>query len=211
MELFFNLILVIVLSFLVGIERVSMDPKLGIKPFMGIAIGGFITAWTASLFHSNTVFGLILFQFLIVVGIWGAAILMKLHPFDVEERILSVMVMWIMACVGLLIGMNNVALGGFFATMLIILLWGYEQIYPIFCPYIKQRFQLEIELHKIQSLELIEYLMKRFRFQIRRKQMTKTNHIHLEIDYFTFPMSHQLFIKKIKSEKGVGEIIRITS
>lgn len=111
--------------------------------------------------------------------------------------------MFVMMGVGLLVGSGLLVPA---ATLAIICLIYFLVSDKLVGSKVVSEYSLTIEVEKMAALSKVEDMLKKFQVYIHQKMIVKHDAIHIQLTYSTTQPTHSLFLKKLFTMDGLGEV-----
>jgi uncharacterized membrane protein YhiD involved in acid resistance len=204
-EFFVRCMLSLLLGGLIGLERELKNKPAGVKTHILICLGATaLTFLSIQMSHQGDP-GRIAAQIVSGIGfIGGGAIL---HSHKMIQGLTTASTLWAAASLGMLIGAGLMIPACLFtAVCLFILLFSYRLTTTKIST---QHYSMTIQLTKVHALPIIEDMLHHFEINVDSKTLTRKKNLYLELNYYTTPMTQHLFLKRLLSLHGVGDIQRI--
>jgi len=201
----FKCVLSLVLGSSIGIEREYKNKPAGFKTHVLITLGATILTHLSINLSGYGDPGRIAAQIVSGIGFIGAGTIMQSK--QVIQGLTTAATLWVAAAIGMLVG-AEMYLESTVVTIIITLFLLATQLFSK-TRQDKQSYSVSIEVKKHYAIEKIEQLIERFDISITNKMMVKSDTIHIDINYHATPLSHHLFLRRILSLKGIGDVIKL--
>ncbi len=195
----------LVLGGVIGLERELKHKPAGVKTHILICLGATaLTFLSIQMSHQGDP-GRIAAQIVSGIGfIGGGAIL---HSHKMVQGLTTASTLWAAASLGMLIGGGLIIPAFLFtAVCLFILLFSYRLTSAKVS---RSHYSMTIQLTKPQALPVIDDMIHHFDITIDSKILTRKKNLYLELNYYTSPITQHLFLKRLLSLNGVGDIHHI--
>ena len=206
---YFNFIVICVMSLImggaIGLEREYRQKPAGLKTHTLICIGAAVFTFLSDQFGYAGDPSRIAAQVVSGIGFIGAGTIMQSK--QVIQGLTTASTLWIVAAIGMLNGAGFIIPGAlltlFVAIFLLITSYFYRSKRE------REQYSLNIEIAKLQALDIIEDMIDKFDLNVEHKNLIRKDTLHLHINYTTTPLTQHLFLKRLFGLKDVGEIIKI--
>ena len=198
-------LLAVCLGAIIGLEREYTQKPAGLKTHVLICVGAAVFTHLSINFSEFGDPGRISAQIVSGIGfIGGGAIL---HSKRIIKGLTTAATLWIVTAIGMCVGAGfyipAASVTGIVAFFLISanLLRNTEEI--------KRHYSINIQISDPDTLEMIDDMIDKFELLIDQKNLKRKNGLFFELSYRCNSISHHLFLKRLLSLKGLGDIISI--
>ncbi|MFC1752065.1 MgtC/SapB family protein [Thermoproteota archaeon] len=204
-EFFIKCLISAIFGGAIGLEREIRHKPAGIKTHLLISLGATAITFLSMQFPNSEDPARIAAQIVSGIGFIGAGTILQSRR--IVQGLTTAATLWVTAAVGMLVGAGFYIQAGIVTGIILPFL-----IISQFFSKAKKEievYSITVEIIKMNALEVIEDMLRKFNIRVEHKSLVKNKHVHLEIEYRTNPLTQHLFLKKLFQLKGVGEIIRI--
>jgi len=206
LEFIITCFLGVILSIALAVSRPVKDKSLNIEVYIWMMLSAVLLVSLVS--HLGSLDNALLVSGILFVGIgiFSGVLLIKSPVLQAQ----SVILLWLVVVIGICIGLGHLLLSILITLIILCIFLALEGFRWTIQPYIKEGYLIAIEISNMKSLDAVDSVMRKLKLELIKKEIVKTDRIHLELTYFSTAATHKVFLRKLCSLKGVGEIIRIT-
>lgn len=202
-EFFVQCALSLIMGGLIGFEREFRSKPAGLKTHVLICLGSTALTFMSIQCAYNGDPGRIAAQIVSGIGFIGAGTI--LHANKSVQGLTTAASIWVVAAIGMLIGAGMVVPAAMMTGVVLAFLLLSRGLTAT--KYEVEHYSLSIEVSAIQSLTKIEDMIKQFDLRVENKVLTREKNLILTMSYLTSPLTHHLFLKRMLSLQGIGDII----
>ena len=194
-----------VLGAMIGLEREYKNKPAGIKTHTLICMGSAALTYLSFHFSPHGDPGRIAAQIVSGIGFIGGGTILQSKR--MVKGLTTAASLWVVASVGMLVG-AGFFLAGFLLAAVV------TSVLVYFRPFstaerLRKLYYVTIEINKIDAIERIGNLIKKFQLAAGRRSIIKKKRIYVELNYMATPVAHHLFIRRLFKIKGVTSVVSI--
>lgn len=202
-EFLVQCVLSLVMGSIIGFEREFRSKPAGLKTHVLICLGSTALTFLSIQCSYQGDPGRIAAQIVSGIGFIGAGTIM--HANKVVQGLTTAASIWVVAAIGMLIGAGLVVPAAM--VTVIVFLFMLFSIGLTASKYDTAHYSLSIEISAVQALTKIEDMIRKFDLRVENKVLSREKNMILTISYLTSPLTHHLFLKRVLSLQGVGDIV----
>jgi len=204
-EFFGICLLALCLGAIIGLEREYTQKPAGLKTHVLICVGAAVFTYLSIHFSEFGDPGRISAQIVSGIGfIGGGAIL---HSKRIIKGLTTAATLWMVTAVGMCVGAGFFIPAASVTAMVSIFLISANVFRN--SEEIKRHYSINIQISDPSVLEVIDDMIDKFELLIEQKNLKRKEALFFELSYRCNSISHHLFIKRLLSLKGLGDIISI--
>ncbi len=204
LEFFVQCMLSLMMGGLIGYERELRSKPAGLKTHVLICLGSTALTFMSVQMSFNGDPGRIAAQVVSGIGFIGAGTI--LHANRAVQGLTTAASLWVVAAIGMLIGAGLVVPAWVMTAVAFVFLILSRLITPN--KYGMNHYALSIEICAVQALSKVEAMIHTFDLVIESKLLKREETIYLSLSYSATPLTQHLFLKRLFSLPGVGEILK---
>ncbi len=194
----------VIMGGIVGLERELKHKPAGFKTHVMITLGSTSFAFASATIHMGDP-ARIAAQIVSGIGFIGAGTIM--HAQHSVHGLTTASTLWVAAAIGLLNGFGLIDYAGILSLIILGFFILADQV-TVHKPH-REPYSTTIQILDINVLPIIEDMIEKFEIRVTHKSLVKDQDIELKLNYATQPLTQHLFLKRLFTLEGVGEVIRI--
>ncbi len=198
-------LLAMVLGGIIGLEREFKLKPAGIKTHMLICLGATALTFLSFQMSFNGDPSRIAAQIVSGIGfIGGGAIL---HSHKMVQGLTTAATLWAAASLGMLIGAGYVFASCAFTLICLVILVFSTQMSST--KLIRKNYSVSMEIADPDVLSEIDLIIGHTEISVDSKILSRKKRLHLDINYYATPLSQHVFMKRILTLRGVGQVLYV--
>ena len=203
-EFFIQCMLSLLMAGIIGYERELRAKPAGLKTHVLIGLGSTALTFLSIQMSFDGDPGRIAAQVVSGIGFIGAGTI--LHANRAIQGLTTAASLWVVAAIGMLIGAGMIVPAWLLTCVVFVFLIVSRLVTPN--KYDMSHYALSIEISAVQALSKIEAMLHTFDIAIETKLLKRDKKIYLSLSYAATPLTQHLFLKRLFSLPGIGEILK---
>jgi len=194
------------LNSLIGLEREYKHKPAGLKTHVLIGVGATALTYLSSHFSPTSDPTRIAAQIVSGIGFIGAGTILQSQRSI--QGLTTAATLWVSASIGMLVGALFIWPAVIVTATLFPFLVFSKKVTG--SPFMRQNFSITVDISKLNVLPNIEQMIYSFDLMVDSKQLVRNQQkIRLEMSYSTNALTQHLFLKRLMSLHGIGEVLKI--
>jgi uncharacterized membrane protein YhiD involved in acid resistance len=196
-------------SGIIGFTQYTYEKGTQINSYILVSLGATIFSYVTSITIFDTDIIFMLATIVIAISFLATGFVIKTQ--NLKKDFSVSLTLWIMAIIGAIMGTKYYALG-IEAGIFVLIYFFVRRIFMKYSQTSHQKyFAINLEILKLNTIDAIEELAEKCRFQILSKSVVRSDNFHFEMEYMAHPLAHRVFLKKLFRIKDFGTIVKISS
>ncbi|MFC1771249.1 MgtC/SapB family protein [Candidatus Margulisiibacteriota bacterium] len=202
---FIKCLVAVLLGGFIGLERELKNKPAGFKTHVLICLGATVLTFLSSRFSPTGDPGRIAAQIISGIGFIGAGTI--IHSRQVIQGLTTAATLWVVASIGMLVGAGYFILAILVTILVVLFMLILNALFTL--KFSRDRYCLSVEVFKLQSIEKIDDLIRKFDLDVEEKKLVRSKGVFLDIHYFAPPLVQHIFMKRLFQIGGLGKIVKI--